>query len=152
MPAVPVQVLHALPIPNRLRRVKARLGHHHEPDIVGLGLHLARHGQAEEVALYEAPARDAPEGEEGEPGERADEEEEASREEVGGAGRGHALGAVGGDGVGDLVAEDGGEGVSVAADAEDATVDEEVAAGSYEGVGRACGDGVSCSPRVLMRG
>lgn len=78
LPAMLVQVLHAPPVPDGLARIIARLGHHHQANVVGLGLHLARHGQAEEVVLDEHSPRETPQDEEGEARQGAGEEEEAA--------------------------------------------------------------------------
>ena len=125
-----LQSVHATPEVEGHAGVVARLGHHHEANVVGLTLLAAAHGAAEQEiqdAVTEGPGSDG--------GQATGEQDGGAQQDVGADAAGHALGDVLGEVVGDLVTEDGGEPVLVPGDEEQAAVDEDLAAGQDEGVG-----------------
>lgn len=130
--ALLVHAVHPLPESDSLARVIARLGHHHQPDIIGLALLHAPHGPREQQAQQVAAKQ--PAGDEHERG--GGEEHEGGAEEEGlPDGLRQALAKVLGEVVGDLVAEHGGQLALGAGEPQDAAVDKDLAPRQDEGVG-----------------
>lgn len=133
---MPLDGLDALPKPHRLPGVIASLCHHHQSNVVGLGLLLAAHGQVIQQLLQVESADEAPQPEQRQPRQGAREEEQAPCREIAHPRGRETLGDVRRSGVRDLVAENRRQSVFAPAHVHEAAVDKELSTREDKGVCR----------------